>query len=756
MREYAQWILWRLEKREDKLDKIPVSPHTLRDCDAHTPSNWTTFEKVQANRGDLGIGFVLADSDPFFFIDIDNCLLPTGQWMPNAVALCERFPGAEIEVSVSGKGLHIVSTGAPNPDYKIRAADGSFDIYYRKRMVTYQGTGHGNPGAVDHTGIINSVQRERFEKRFAGKTVGWSAEPDEEWNGPEDDDTLLNKMLASRSAKAAFGGVGIVDLWTGDEDKLGGRWPDPARAYDANAADGALLSHLAFWTGKDCARMDRLFRLSALYRDKWEDREDYRSTSILGAIAHCSAVYNDRPGEKEKAEGAKVVEGTQYMTVQEQIEYFSKCIYVRGPHRVLVSDGTLLKPSQFKATHGRYSFAMDVMGGRASRDAFEALTESQAIKHPWVVNVTFRPDLPALKIIDQEGEDVVNCYVKPKIKSLQGDASPFLGLLKKMLPITNDFEILLAYLAAIVQHPGVKFQWCPVIQGIEGNGKTMIIQAVEYVIGRKYCHRPNAKQLASDEGKFNAWLANRIFIGVEEIRLKNTDAADKLKPYITNDRIEIEGKGEAQYTGDNLANFILLSNHRDAVIKTQRDRRYAVFFTAQQNEADLTLSGMDGKYFPRLREWWMKDGYAIVAYFLENYAIPDLLNPAKLSHRAPVTSSTADAIDVSRPALETEILERIQSGEYGFRGGWISSLMFDRIVNQFKIRTSLSRAERYRLLECLGYKLHSGLTLGRGLSVPEEGGRPALYVCPGHPAARLKTIKAVTEAYVYAQRNTVA
>ena len=40
-------------------------------------------------------------------------------------------------------------------------------------------------------------------------------------------------------------------------------------------ADMALLSMLAFWCGGDTEQMDRLFRRSGLYREKWE-REDYR------------------------------------------------------------------------------------------------------------------------------------------------------------------------------------------------------------------------------------------------------------------------------------------------------------------------------------------------------------------------------------------------------------------------------------------------------------------------------------------------
>jgi primase-polymerase (primpol)-like protein len=52
-------------------------------------------------------------------------------------------------------------------------------------------------------------------------------------------------------------------------------------AYDGDhsRADQALCNHLAYRTGRDAARIDQLFRSSALMREKWE-RADYRNWTI--------------------------------------------------------------------------------------------------------------------------------------------------------------------------------------------------------------------------------------------------------------------------------------------------------------------------------------------------------------------------------------------------------------------------------------------------------------------------------------------
>ena len=60
---------------------------------------------------------------------------------------------------------------------------------------------------------------------------------------------------------------------------------------DHSRADQAFCNMLAFWTGKDPERMDRLFRMSGLYRQKWE-RQDYRDRTILKAIADTQNVYS--------------------------------------------------------------------------------------------------------------------------------------------------------------------------------------------------------------------------------------------------------------------------------------------------------------------------------------------------------------------------------------------------------------------------------------------------------------------------------
>lgn len=55
-------------------------------------------------------------------------------------------------------------------------------------------------------------------------------------------------------------------------------------------ADLALCNYFAFYSGGDEEIIDRLYRSSALMREKW-NRDDYRNTTIKKAIALCNGVF---------------------------------------------------------------------------------------------------------------------------------------------------------------------------------------------------------------------------------------------------------------------------------------------------------------------------------------------------------------------------------------------------------------------------------------------------------------------------------
>lgn len=743
-------------------DKVSCDPFTGLPADAHNPANWLTFEDAKARADAMGwcVGFVCTEADPYFFLDIDiDKHIQSDTWHPLTQELCAALQGCYFEVSTSGRGVHLIGRYSGAVDHACKNVPLHLELYTSKRFVLLTGTGATGSPDFDCTPALLNVVAKYFTKAVTGPQADWTDEPDPEWLGPEDDDELIDKMIKSSGASQVFGGrATIAQLWHA-EDALAEIYPSSSGdAYDRSSADAALLSHLAFWTGKNCERMQRLFERSDLVRDKWHDREDYRVASILNACTSCQNVYRNpraskaapAPIDTPGSSGSGYLEGYQYLPIDQQVEYFGGCVYVTDQHKILTPSGTLLKPEQFKARFGGWEFAMDMAGKKSTKSAWEAFTESRGFKFPKVDSTCFRPAQQPGGIIRTGNRTLVNTYVPIETPSEPGDVSPFLDLLAKLLPDTRDREILTSYMAACVQHVGVKFQWCPVLQGCEGNGKTLINEAMTFCMGEQYTHIKNAQDLGN---VFNAWVVRKLFVAIEEVYTPdNPHLMEALKPLVSNSVNEIQGKGADQVNGDNYANIIMNSNHRNGLKAAADARRYAVFFTAQQTAADLNTCGMGGSYFPDLYRWARSVGYPRINHFLMHYQIADEFNPAVGAHRAPETSSTAAAIRESLGPLEQEISEAVAEGRPGFLGGWVSSMAVVRLFSDSRRRPP-ARNRIPEILKNLGYMPHPRLPDGRctGVSAVDQG-KPRLYVCPGHLSENIRDPRDVLAAYVKAQQ----
>lgn len=766
---YPQFIVYVLVPRPGlpgKTDKFPVDYKSGKPkINAHDPQYQTDFHTAATSAALLGhahgIGFVLTPADPFFCIDIDSCLSEeTATWLPHVQELISMVPGAAVEVSSSGRGIHVIGSAAC-PPHSCRNDDINTELYSEGRFIALTGAQTSGDVRTDCNATIPNVINKYFPERPMLGISNWTTVPVPEWRGPTDDDELIRRALQSRSGLAQFDGgrATFHDLWMGNVEILSMAYPpNDVDAYNRSNADAALAQHLVFWTGANCERIERLMHKSSLVRDKWT-REGYLRTTILRAVALRSKVLVDAVVDTPAGvapSGAEIRPerrlGASLLGVEQQIELFAGCVYIRDAHCVLVPGGQLIKPEQFKAWYGGYNFVMDVENVKVSDDAWKAFTNSRAIRAPQASGSCFKPDLaPGEFVTESDGRTLANIFWPITVRRVVGDVSPFLEFTKKILPDDNDRLILLSFMAACVQHQGKKFQWCPLIQGTEGNGKTLLARCVEYAVGHRYSHFPKAAEIAS---RFNDWMYGNIFIGVDDIYLADskTEVLEALKPMIDRDRLEIEPKNGVKTMRDVCGNFILNSNHRDAIRKTRDGRRYAVFYSAQQKYEDLKRDGMTDLYFPNLYDWLRKDGFAIVAEFLFTFNIPDYYNPAKYCKRAPDTSSTESAISEGHGVIEQEILEAIAQDEVGFRGGWVSTGYLEMYLEKRNLARRCPPNRRREILQSLGYDWHPALDQGRVNNIVfPDGKKPRLFIKNGHGDRAIDTAAGVARAYTEAQ-----
>lgn len=135
-----QCVLWREDWKpgKSKPDKVPLDWQTGKFRNAHDPANWLAFDQAcaLARQQAVGIGFVLTPHDPFACIDVDGCIGPGGVLSPTAREIVLGFPGAWIERSHSGHGLHVWIKGTV-PDGGRRG--GGIEAYSAKRFIALTG-----------------------------------------------------------------------------------------------------------------------------------------------------------------------------------------------------------------------------------------------------------------------------------------------------------------------------------------------------------------------------------------------------------------------------------------------------------------------------------------------------------------------------------------------------------------------------------------------------------------------------------------
>lgn len=775
-RQFVVYIPQPSRTRPGKTDKYPVHPVTgAWPVNAHDRTIWLDAPTAIATAATLGagygVGFVFTESDPFWFLDLDNALLPDNTWSPIAQQLLTVFAGAAVEISQSGRGIHIIGSGTA-PAHGCKNATFDLEFYTEARFVALTGVQAQGDASRDYTAILPWLVSSYFPSTgsTAGASADWTTEPCAEWRGSTDDTVLIDRALRSHSARSAFGNAAsFADLWTADVTVLTRAFPDVLRPYDESSADAALAQHLMFWTGRNCERTLRLMKQSALARAKWE-RDDYLPRTIGKALAQSVDVCQDRPVEAPasqvapedhgKPPAAKPVTGNTMLGLDGQITVFENYVYIEELDRVLSPEGYILTAPMFNTRFGKFSFVMDQANGKVSRKAYEVFTTSQLVEFPSVRSHVFEPNEPPGCILVREGKRSVNTYFPIATPRHAGDASKFYDHLSRMIPNERDRTLVLSYMAGIVQYKGYKFQWAPFIQGVEGNGKSTLNNCVAYAVGEDHVHYAKSAELTS---RFNGWLYGTIFIAVEDVFVpeNQVELLETLKPMITGKIQPIEFKGVDVVSKKICCNFMLNSNHKDGLRKTRNDRRLAVIYTAQQALEDLTTSGLTPQYFSDYYNWLEGEGkyaghppgYAVVSELLHTYAIPAEFGLDVLRSRAPETSSTDEAILAGLGQVEQEINESIEQGLPGFAGGWISSIMLDRLLDKLHASNRYPPNKRRALLKTLGYDWHPHLPQGRisNTIMYPDGGKPRLFVRTDSPLGLIAGGGEIARAYTVAQ-----
>lgn len=257
-----RWVAYKLfwEEERGKYTKKPFNVRTGGMAQSNNPSTWCDYEMAMSVVDSYdGLGFMLGEG--IFGVDIDGVDL-ADPIVNEVITTLNSYA----EVSPSGKGIHVICKGS-KPQGACRK--GNFECYDKGRFFTV--TGEVIEGYTTLRECTQSIKplldkylrKEEPKRPISTQQAYWGVEY-------LSDSEVLDK--ASRQAK--FNDLYYYGWGSGD----------------ASRDDMALVNLLIFWTNGNRAQIDRIFRSSALMRDKWDRRQSGRNYGEI-TISKCLNTY---------------------------------------------------------------------------------------------------------------------------------------------------------------------------------------------------------------------------------------------------------------------------------------------------------------------------------------------------------------------------------------------------------------------------------------------------------------------------------
>src|SRR5208283_1549179 len=277
LKELNQWVVWKpiKEKGKSKPGKIPISlqinettgEKEIGPASCNNPKTWMTFEDARSllnsSKKYKGLQIALApkppddNTDRLIGIDFDQAVLLDGSIKPELLEEIHSF-STYFELSPTD-GLRGFCYGHFPVNEGVHA--GNIEIYQYGKFLTV--TGHK---LTDAHATVEPAQEALTALR--AKHFSSFSEIDET-NLPLTsisltDDEILTRLLNFNLSEQ------FKNLY----------YKEASEVADHSVLDKNLCELFAFWT-QDKEQIDRLFRKSRLFRDKWDDVHGHDSTGSL-------------------------------------------------------------------------------------------------------------------------------------------------------------------------------------------------------------------------------------------------------------------------------------------------------------------------------------------------------------------------------------------------------------------------------------------------------------------------------------------
>jgi len=226
------------------------------------------------------------------------------------------------------------------------------------------------------------------------------------------------------------------------------------------------------------------------------------------------------------------------------------------------------------------------------------------------VSLAYRPDTKE-RIITESGKTVINRFIPPTIKPVEGEPTPFLEFMQYLVPDEKDRQEVLRWVATLIARPEVKMKYAMLlVSETQGIGKTTLGESIlAPLVGKSNVSFPTESAFASE---FNSWAGEKRLAIVNEIyqghswKMYNT-----IKSVLTDKNITINEKYAKPYTIENWLHVFATSNSYKALKVDEGDRRWLIPRVAEKKWKQAK--------FTEFYQWLEAGGMSIILHWAKGY-----------------------------------------------------------------------------------------------------------------------------------------
>ncbi|WP_288959840.1 PriCT-2 domain-containing protein [uncultured Sulfitobacter sp.] len=315
----------------------------------------------------------------------------------------------------------------------------------------------------------------------------------------------------------------------------------------------------------------------------------------------------------------------------------------------------------FNSSFNRYMLTKrDRLEGKTTPEHNAADLALNRVQIPVVANKMYMPGEDQLFKVN--GERYVNSYTDVGVPEMPDELTSAdkraIRIVEEhfthMFSRERDREMLIDFFAYITQTLG-RVNWCPVIQGAEGDGKTFVYTMMGCVLGAENVNSIPGEALTE---KNTAWAEGSLFTLIEEVRLHGQnrfDVINKVKPYITNATAPIRRMQTDWYEVINRTSYCMVTNYQDGVPMGDNDSRYYPMLSRYQTQKAIKQFKRENPFYYHDLFEAMTQHSGAIRHWLMNRELSREFDPLQ---RAPDSSYKAEVSFLTKSDDE-EVFEEI-------------------------------------------------------------------------------------------------